>query len=200
MESLESQKTSGKIPTFLQGDTKWVQTKDDGVLLFKNVSFSVREAEKEAKDENKYPHNEDNIIIDFEDEKEKYEVGFKYYNTEKEKFCSVSSRETEEDGKLKSIKIKFGEEEEELTIQANELHKLVDNLPVKIRILNKSGNKITLKGELSVSDSLKAGLEKAFISLGLKSMKYKVFHGKDVLANDATIESTFKSDRGLDFF
>jgi len=200
MESSESQNKGNQIPSFLNGDAKWIQTKDDGVLLFKNVSFNVQEADKEEKDENKYPHNEENTIIDFEEDKEKYDVGFKYYNTEKEKFCSVTSKETEEDGRIKSINIKLGEEEKELTIQANELPKLVDHLPVKIRILNKSGNKITLCGEISVSDSLKAGLEKAFISLGLRVMKYKVFHGKDVLSKEATIESAYKSDRGLDFF
>ena len=201
MESFEANNGNGnKIPAFLNGDAKWVQTKDDGMLLFKNVCFSVQETDDKKKDENKFPHNEDNIIIDFEDEKEKFEIGFKYFNTEKNKFCTVISKEEEKEGKIKSIKVKLEDVEAELKIQANEFHKLIDKLPVKIRILGKSGNKITLTSELAISDSLKDGLEKAFKGLGLKVMKYKVFHGKDILPSNAIIESTYKSDRGLDFF
>lgn len=201
MESTEPQsQLSSQIPSFLKDNAKWIQTKDDGVLLFKNVSFNIKETDKEDRDDNKYPHNEENIIIDFEDEKEKYETDFKYFNVQKNKFCTVTSKEQEEDGTLKHIMVKLEDSDEEIKISSNQLHQLKDHLPVKIRILGKAGNKVTLAAELALSDTLTIGLEKAFSSLGLKAMRYKVFHGKDILPKSATIESCYKSDSGLDFF
>ncbi len=201
MESSESEsKVDTQIPSFLKDDAKWIQTKDDGVLLFKNVSFNIKETDKEDKDDNKYPHNEENIIIDFEDEKEKYETDFKYFNVQKKQFCTVASKEEEEDGKIKFIMVKIEGQEEEVKVPANQLDQLKDHLPVKIRILGKSGNKITLSSEIAISDSLAVGLEKAFYGLGLKAMRYKVFHGKDILSKNSTVEDCYKSDSGLEFF
>lgn len=39
---------------------KWIQTKDDGVLYFKNVDFGIKETDKEEKKDDEYEHTEAN--------------------------------------------------------------------------------------------------------------------------------------------
>ena len=63
-------------------DGKWLKTMDDGVLLFKNIALSVKESDKETKQETDYEHTQENSIINFDDSDNKYQVGQRYFHTE----------------------------------------------------------------------------------------------------------------------
>lgn len=181
----------------------WVETLNDGLLPFKNVTFSIQESLKEEKEDKEFPHTQENVILDFESENVPFNTGAKYFHTEKKQFWTIEERE-EVEGTIrpKFVKVKFADSEAEPELIENdqELGKLIDQLPVKLRIIEKSGAKKTANGTVDINDGFKDGMEKLFSSLGLKVMKYKIFHGKDVLKNDASLDKLYLSDRGLDFF
>lgn len=184
----------------MRDDVKWVETKNDGILLFKNVSFNVRETENSDENKNEYEHNQDNIILDFEVDKAKFEAGMKYFHVIENKFMTVVSKNEDEKEGFTELTIRYDENEENTVVKANQLEDFIDNLPVKARILAKSGNKISLNGVIHLDDSVKTGLDKIFASIGQKVSKFKIFHGKELLSKDAKLEQLYKSDQGLEFF
>lgn len=68
-------------------DGKWIQTMDDGVLLFKNITNSVQESSKADKGDNEYQHSEANCLLEFEETSNELREGQKYYHSEKNKIC-----------------------------------------------------------------------------------------------------------------
>ena len=188
------------LPTYMRDDVKWVETKNDGILLFKNVLFNVRETEKAEENKNEYIHNQDNIILDFDADKALYEAGMKYYHAVEKKFLTIVSKNEDEKEGFTDLTIKYDEDEDNVTVKATEVEHFIDSLPVKARILLKTGNKIFLNGEVNLSENIKVQIEKIFASIGHKLSKFKIFHGKELLKKDVNLEQLYKSDQGLDFF
>lgn len=188
------------LPTYMRDDVKWVETKNDGILLFKNVSFNVRESDNSEENKNEYEHNQDNIILDFEADKAKFEAGMKYFHVVENKFMTVISKNEDEKEGFTELTIKYDESEENTVVKATQLGDFIDCLPVKARVLVKSGNKLSINGTINLDDSIKTGLDKIFASIGQKISKFKVFHGKELLPKDAKLEQLYKSDQGLEFF
>jgi hypothetical protein len=112
----------------------------------------------------------------------------------------VVERIQNEDESLKSIKVKYGEEEQEVEMDASELDRMQDKFDVKVRILTKSGKKISINGFAYIYDNLTKSLISLFDSMGLKMSKFKLFHGKEILGKDETIENIQSSEIGLNFF
>lgn len=86
---------------------KWVNTRDDGVLLFKNVNLDLKETDKVDNKENDYEHKEENCVLEFDEDASKYPIGSKHFHTEMSVFCIVTDRTEGEDGKLQSFKVRL---------------------------------------------------------------------------------------------
>jgi hypothetical protein len=189
-----------ELPTYMRDDVKWVETKNDGILLFKNVSFNVRETDKAEVNENEYEHNQDNIILDFEADVAKYEAGMKYYHTIDNKFITVVTKHENEQGEFTELTVKATDGEETSTIKATDVNNLIDSLPIKARILTKTGNKISLNVDICFNDDMKTCLNKMFASIGQKASKFKIFIGKELVSTDMTLDKQLKLGQGLEFF
>jgi hypothetical protein len=189
-----------ELPTYMRDDVKWVETKNDGILLFKNVSFNVRETDKAEVNQNEYEHNQDNIIVDFEADTAKYEAEMKYFHTIENKFVTVVTKHENEQGEFTELTVKYIDEEETFTIKAADVNNLIDSLPIKARILTKTGNKISLNVAIRLDEDMKTGLNKIFASIGQKASKFKIFHGKELLSKDMRLDRLYKLDQVLEFF
>jgi hypothetical protein len=189
-----------ELPTYMRDDVKWVETKNDGILLFKNVSFNVRETDKTEVNENEYEHNQHNIILDFEADEAKYEADMKYYHTIENKFVTVVTKHENEQGEFTELTVKYNNDDETSTIKATDVNNLIDSLPIKARILTKTGNKISLNVAISLNEDMKTGLNKIFSSIGQKASRFKIFHGKELLSKDMKLDRLYKLDQGLEFF
>lgn len=106
----------------------------------------------------------------------------------------------EEEKELKGIKLKYPDSEDVVDMSKDDMYRLLAKIPLKLRVLTKSGNKITIKGFTFTNSKIKTGLADVMASAGLKLGKFKIFHGKDLLKMDETWEELYASDYELNFF
>lgn len=152
---------------------KWLQTKDDGVLLFKNISFSIKEADKEEKKDTEYEHNEANCVLTFEENSIKYNYGTKLFHHEMGAFCTVTERVDDDDGNLKQIKIRLDSLDSEAVVEntPDQIKNLSAFMDLYLRIVQKSGSKFTIKAKYSLANNMKENLKNIFAASGLSGGK-----------------------------
>lgn len=184
-------------------DCKWLKTMSDGVLLFKNIAFSVKETDKpDKKDEDdEYAHTEENCVIQFDKPEDKYMPGQRYYHTEMCVFCSVTEKVTDDDGKLKEVKIRLDNLDSEASIQNDEkeLAVLSDTLDVNIRVVQKTGSKLTIKGKYSLFDNMQGNLKSILGSVGFNSGSFKVFHNDKLVDKNIDIDKIYEPGKDIYF-
>lgn len=180
-------------------DCKWLKTKDDGVLLFKNIAFSVKESDKEDKKETDYEHTEENCVIKFGQSEDRYQIGQRYFHEEMCVFCTITDRVMGDDDKLKELKIRLEGLESEGAVQYNEkaLEVLNENIEVNIRIIQKTGSKITIKGTYSLFDNMSGNLKEILGTMGFSSANFKVFHKDKLLEKNADIEKIYEAGKEI---
>lgn len=181
-------------------DCKWLKTKDDGVLLFKNISI-VKESDKADDSKNEYEHTEENCVLNFDSLDSRFLPGQKYFHSEMGVFCTISDRILDENDKLKEIKVRLESLDSEAVIPATEpeLSTLSDTLDINIRVVQKTGTKLTLKGQYSLFDNMTGNLKEIFSSLGFNSGNFKVFHNDTLLEKNAEIDKIYEHGKELYF-
>lgn len=177
----------------------WMKTRDEGVLLFKNVSLAVKESDKEDKKSKEYEHTEENWIIDLNKNELQYPHGAKYFHKDMGVFCTVVDNTFDDDGKLTSIKVRIDEPESTAIMQntAEDLTPLQTHIDMYIRGLQKSGSKFTIKGKYDCSHSFKDNLQAIFGAAGYKSNGYRLFCGDKLLDKDTDISSIYQYGEDL---
>lgn len=173
---------------------KWLQTKDDGVLLFKNISFSIKEADKEEKKEVDYEHNEANCVITFDENICKFNYGTKLFHTEMGAFCTVTERVDDENGNLKQVKIRLDSLDSEAVVEntPEEIVKLTPFMEIYLRIVQKSGSKFTIKSKYNLSSNMKENLKNIFGASGFKEGNFKIFNNDKLLDKNSEFEQIFQ--------
>ena len=176
---------------------KWLETKDDGVLLFKNISFSIKEADKEEKKNVDYEHSEANCILTFDEHTWKYNYGTKLFHQEMKVFCTVTERVNDENGNLKQVKIRIDSLDSEAFVEntPEEMAKLAPFMDIYVRIVQKSGSKITVKSMYILSLNMKENLKNIFEASGLKDGNFKIFHNDKLLDKNSEFEQIFENDK-----
>jgi hypothetical protein len=182
-----------------KADSKWLKTKDDGVLLFKNIALSVKESDKEDKLDEEYEHTEENCIINFDNPDSKFQTGQRYFHSEMCVFCTVSDRVTSDDGKLTDVKVRLENLDSEAVIPANDkdLSVLHDSVVVHFRIIQKSGSKLTLKGKYSLFDNMQGNLKSILSTAGLSAGNFKVFHNDKLLEKNTDIDKIYEHGKDI---
>ena len=176
----------------------WLNTMNDGVLLFKNVSLSVKESDKEdKKDEDAIEHSADNQVLKFDEDEVLYPHGSKYFHNEMQVFCTVTDRtENEVDGvsKLESIKVRLDSLDSEAVLPNDEslTNILKKELDVFIRVVHTSGDKLTIQGTFNLNVNFKENMKTVFASVGYNSGKFKLFHNQKLLDNNTEFSTIFQ--------
>ena len=176
---------------------KWLQTKDDGILLFKNISFSIKEADKEEKKDVEYEHTEANCILNFDEHTCKYIYGTKLFHQEMKVFCTVTERVDDENGNLKQIKIRMDSLDSEAIVEntPEQMEKLTAFMDIYLRIIQKSGTKLTIKSKYVLSLNMKENLKNIFGASGLKDGNFKILHNDKLLDKNSEFEQIYEIDK-----
>ena len=182
----------------------WLKTKDDGVLLFKNVSLSHNENNKgDNKDKNGFEHNKDTIIHYFEEEGIKFSQGSKHFHTEMQVFCTVTERTEGDDGKLKSIKVSMpdmGIENTSIDYDENLSKILQSSMDISLRVVQKSGNKLTIQGAYDLNKNFTENMKSLFQAVGLNYNRFKLFHNSKLLDKDTEFSSIFENGKDINIY
>lgn len=109
-------------------------------------------------------------------------------------------RNTDDDGKLKEIKVRLENLDSEAVIPANEtdLAVLSDTLDVNVRVVQKTGTMLTIKGKYSLFDNMQGNLKSILGCVGLNYGGYKVFHNDKQLDKNIDIDKIFEP--GVDIY
>ncbi len=163
----------------------WLRTKDDGVLLFKNVNLSMPEADKEdKKDGDSIEHSKETVIHKFQEEETPFPQGSKYFHTEMQVFCTVADRTEDDGGKLTSIKINMpalGIENTQMDIDDKIVDTLKSSMDIYLRAVMKSGSKFTIHGSFDLNKGFKENMTSVFEAVGQNMGKFKLFHNEKIL-------------------
>mmetsp|Transcript_28084 Transcript_28084/g.24811 ORF Transcript_28084/g.24811 Transcript_28084/m.24811 type:complete len:357 (-) Transcript_28084:29-1099(-) len=177
----------------------WLKTKEDGVLLFKNVSLSLVESDKEEKkDAGSFEHNKDTVIHDFKEDQTLFPHGSKYFHTGMEVFCTITDRTEEEDGKLKGIKIKMedmGIDNTPLDYDDKLKEILLSSMDIYVRAVLKSGSKFTIHGSYNLNVNFKENMNLIFEAVGQNFSKYKLFHNQKLLDGNSEFSKIFENGK-----
>lgn len=138
--------------------------------------------------------------MEFKNPEEQYAIGSEYFNPLKNAFCTVTERHLEDEKELTAITVKYIGQEETAKIDSKDLSILKDKVPLKIRVLTKSGNKMTINSFVHLSDGIRNGLDNAMLCSGFKPNGFKVFHGKALLDKEKALRDLYTSDYELNFF
>jgi hypothetical protein len=98
-------------------------------------------------------------------------------------FCTVSEKIMDENDKPKEIKVRLESLDSEALIPATheELSILTDKLEINVRIVQRTGTKLTIKGDYSLLDNMNGNLTEIFKSMGFSVAKFKVFHNDKIV-------------------
>ncbi|CAI2373686.1 unnamed protein product [Moneuplotes crassus] len=177
----------------------WLRTKDDGVLLFKNINLSQQESDKEEKkDPDAVEHSKETVIHEFEEDVQPFTHGSKYFHTEMQVFCTVTDRTEGEDGKLTSIKINMPTLQMEgvpVDIDENSEKILQSSMDIYLRGVQKSGSKFTVQGTYNLNRSLKENMALVFQSLGQNMGNFKLFHNQKILSLSEDFSEIYESGK-----
>ena len=124
---------------------KWIETMNDGVILFKNISSAVKEVVKDEKKEIEYEHNEANTVLTFEDAKLQLTVAGKYIYGEEKKLCTIVDKVEDESQNLVYLKARYLHSDEEFELDPEQAKQLNDKVEITIRLHSKSGSKSIVK-------------------------------------------------------
>lgn len=172
----------------------WLKTRDDGVLLFKDVALVIQETDKEDKKDDEVEHTEENCVLNFTDKEVKYPHGSKFFHKDMGVFCTVTDSTYDESGKLESIKVRLESLDSEavLTNDEESLKPLQSHLDLYIRAVQKSGSKFTIEGKYDLATNLKENLKSIFGAVGYNSQSFKIFHGDKLLDANQEFASIFQ--------
>lgn len=176
---------------------KWIKTKQDGILLFKNITFALQEVDKEEKKaDGEYDHNEENALLSFFPEDE-YFVGKKLFHGELNTFCTVSERVTDDEGKTTHLKIRIDAQDIETEVENNKqsLSLFQTGVPFIIRICLKAGGKFLIKSRHEIGTNFNESIKAAITSAGYKSNLFKCFNKEKMFDKDTTFEQIYESGK-----
>ena len=177
----------------------WLRTKDDGVLMFKNINLSQAETSKEEKkNPDAVEHSKDTVISRFEEEVQAFIHGSKYYHSEMQVFCTVSDRTEGDDGKLTSIKINMptlSMENVPVDIDENSEKTLKSSMDIYLRGVQKSGSKFTVHGSFNLNKSFMENMVVIFDSIGQHFGNFKLFHNEKIIDTATDFASIYESGK-----
>lgn len=177
----------------------WLRTKDDGVLLFKNINLSQQESDKEEKkDPDAVEHSKETIVHDFEEDVQPFAHGAKYFHAEMQVFCTVTDRTEGEDGKLLSIKINLPTlqmEGVQVDIDDDSQKTLKSSMDIYLRGVQKSGSKFTVQGSYNLNRSFKENMSSVFQSIGENMGNFKLFHNQRILSANEDFADIYEAEK-----
>lgn len=175
-------------------DCKWLNTRDDGILLFKNIAFNIKESDKKDEDGDDYE-----IISNFSNPDNKFQVSQRYFHSDMLVFCTISERINGEDDKLKEIKVRLESMDSEAIIPATEkeLEILKDSLDMNIRVIQKTGTKMTIQGKYSLFENMKGNIATILKTAGLNESTYKIFHKDSLLDKNTDIDKIYEPGKDI---
>ena len=111
----------------------------------------------------------------------------------------MSDRISDDDGKLKEVKVRLENLDSEAIIQANEndLKVLSDTLDINLRIIQKTGSKITLKSSYSLLDNMQGNLGNILATVGFKANNFKIFYKDKMLEKNADIDKIYEHGQDI---
>lgn len=184
----------------------WIETIDDGVLYFKNVTLQVKEISEKSKKPALYEHTEANCVINLSAAAPKYEVSKKYLHSELNKFVTIDELEHGDEDKITKCVITVDGDKDSITLTPDQVNLLLTNVNVYVRLLSKSGIKYTVKGQVNINDNLLKCIREAVEIAGLQPGKFKYLSTEEVKDNkleitkDTSVSSLYVPNEGITVF
>ena len=111
----------------------------------------------------------------------------------------MTDRVLDHNGELSEVKVRLESLDSEAVIPANEndLKVLSDTLDINLRIIQKTGSKITLKSSYSLLDNMQGNLGNILATVGFKANNFKVFYKDKLLEKNTDIDKIYEHGQDI---